>query len=226
LGTSLASHIESGTLTTAALTDYIKLAAKKLVRIHYMRRQLFRNINFPKNYDLPKQLHWLDYNLKRFPAYKLQVVKLLKDIRELNRRTATSPTTFIHGDFQLQNLIVQNARMKVIDFDNADFSDPLTDVGNFLNQINYHNLLQKQAPKLRRAFLTAYLKQTGLRLNADVKLRLNAYIIMGIIKNVNLNSLQRNLALIRHDIKKIKFILKNQHQNPLSNLIIIKKQNG
>jgi len=226
LGESLTTFIENKTITRVQLERYIKQAARQLAHIHALPTKPFKHITFPKNYDFDEQLRWLTYNLKRISTYNRAAKTLSTQITKHLQNFPDTKRVFTHGDYQMQNLIVRGNTMKIIDFDNADLSDPLSDVGNFLNQINYRDLLRHKAGKLRRIFLTTYLQDAKIEMDANVRYRLNVYIMMGIVKNINFNSLQNNLELVKHDVKKIQYLLANVHCDPLRNLNIIKKLNG
>lgn len=228
LGHSLAEIIENKkNRNKKFLLPLIKKSATLMSALHQIPIKYFQNVNFYKNYDLAQQLNWLENNLyknKKFKTSKNLI--LLKNLQQLLKKTTEqrkSDQAFIHGDFQLQNLILQNNKLRMIDFDNAEINDPLIDVGNFLNQINYKNLLVKNSYSLRQAFLQTYLKLSKQKLEPKLVKILNFYIIMGIIKNINLNFLENKLDLVIYDLKKINYIYNNLTINPVDNLRNVKK---
>lgn len=222
LGQSLAEKIESGSLNKKQITSCIKQAAQVLASLHALPTTKFDKISFTNNYNIKQQIKWLDYHLQRQPNFKNKInLVLVKKIKRLSQ-AKPKKLSFIHGDFQLQNLIIKNSKIKLIDFDNSEINDPAIDVGNFLNQINYKGLLKNQAPFLRRTFLEEYARLTNLPFNAEVWQRLNFNIIMGLVKNINFNFLFHSYDWVKHDLKIIKYLIKNTAASPLDNLAKIR----
>lgn len=228
LGVSLADLIENKkNQNTKILIPLIKRSAAIMSKLHQVPIKNFSKVNFYKNYDLTQQLNWLEKNLYKNKEFKNKKnISLLKNLRTLQKKVVNwraNNRVFIHGDFQLQNLILYKNKLRLIDFDNAEINDPLIDVGNFLNQINYKNLLFKKSYFLRQLFLQTYLKQNQQELNQKNTRVLNFYIIMGIIKNINLNFLENKNDLVIYDLKKINYIYNHLTVNPVDNLSTIKK---
>lgn len=223
LGNSLASLIEENKLKNFKQLDLqIKKAAKILSILHSLPLLHFKKTNFINNYDISEQLFWFENTLKNYlPINTKKNFKLLNRLTQINNLYKSNKQTekkFIHGDFQLQNLILNKQTIKLIDFDNAEINDPFIDVGNFINQINYKGLLSKQATTLRQTFLNNYLKFANIKLNKEIIKKINFYIIMGIIKNINYNFLEGQNNLIRYDIKKINYLANHFDIHPITNL--------
>jgi thiamine kinase-like enzyme len=223
LGHSLASLIEDNKITShKKLINLIVKAAKLLYSLHSLPKQHFANTNFINNYDISEQLFWFENTLKNYsPINTKENFNLLNKLGQINNLYKSNKLTekkFIHGDFQLQNLILNKNTIRLIDFDNAEINDPLIDVGNFINQINYKGLLSKQATALRIAFLNNYLHYAKIKINKEIIKKINFYIIMGIIKNINYNFLEGQNDLIRYDIKKINYLVSHLDIHPITNL--------
>jgi len=223
LGNSLASLIEENKLKSfKQLNLQIKKAAKILSILHSLPLLHFKKTVFINNYDINQQLYWFEHTLSHLPgAYtkkNLILLENLKNIYSYISKTTHLTKTFIHGDFQLQNLILNKHTLKLIDFDNAEINDPLIDVGNFLNQINYKGLLGDKAFQLRQIFLNTYLNISNSKLGIKNINKINFYIIMGIIKNINYNFLEGQDSLVFYDIKKIHYLHKHLNIKPSINL--------
>lgn len=228
LGTSLGDLIENKkNQNKKFLMPKIKQSAEIMSKLHQIPIRYFSQVNFYKNYDLTQQLTWLEKNLYKNSEFKNKInIALLKKLHDLHKKVIVwrkNNLGFIHGDFQMQNLILHKKKLKLIDFDNAEINDPLIDVGNFLNQINYKNLLYKNSYFLRKVFLQTYLQITQQTLDYKNISCLNFYIIMGIIKNINLNFLENKHDLVIYDLKKINYIYNHLTVNPVDNLRAVKK---
>ncbi len=228
LGRSLADLITNKNYQTKKnLTPLIKKSAQTMSILHKLPTKNFSNIKFTNNYNISEQLNWFSNNIKKNKRFNNKKnITLLKNLLTLQAKVSRfrkNKYKFIHGDFQLQNLILYRNKLKLIDFDNAEINDPLIDVGNFLNQINYKNILYKNSIYLRRQFLATYLKLNNIKLDRDIITSLNFYIIMGIIKNINLNFLEKKFELVVYDLKKISYLYKNITNDPVENLRLVKK---
>lgn len=65
----------------------------------------------------------------------------------------------VHGDFHCNQVLVQEERVAVIDFDLFGMGDPLLDVGRFLSRFRAHvhgKLSDEEAIEAQHAFLSAY----------------------------------------------------------------------
>ncbi len=227
LGQSLTNFIEIKTnQNQLSLSPLIKKSAKIMSRLHQLPINHFAKVKFYNNYDLNQQLYWLEKNIKKnkkfFSSKNINFLNNLKKLHEDISQQRANKRSFIHGDYQLQNLILDHLRLRLIDFDNAEINDPLIDVGNFLNQINYKNLLYKNSHYLRTLFLKTYLDLTKQKLDDVLILCINFYIIMGTVKNINLNFLENKPDLVTYDIKKIQYLYRHLKINPLDNLRNVK----
>lgn len=223
LGYSLASLIEDKKITNQKKLNYLIVkVAKLLFSLHSLPTKHFKKTNFINNYDISEQLFWFENTLKNYSPINtlknFQLLNKLKQVNNLYKNNKQLEKKFIHGDFQLQNLILNKKTFKLIDFDNAEINDPFIDVGNFINQINYKGLLNTQAFTLRSTFLNSYLHYAHIKLNKEIINKINFYIIMGIVKNINYNFLEGQNQLIRYDINKIYYLSRHLNAHPITNL--------
>lgn len=124
--------------------------------------------------------HYLKVAEKFFRVEVYQKTK--KNLTSIQRHTKLylanrKDICLIHGDFQPTNVIYnkRNKNVTVIDFDWSGIGDPLSDVGNFLIQFDYHSapvLKEKDIIKLKKKFLNNYLKNKALK---DFAARINLY---------------------------------------------------
>src|SRR6266571_1675680 len=76
-----------------------------------------------------------------------EVEALLQQIARLGARSTTVAPSFVHGDFNPDQLLMDKGQISVVDFDWASLGDPAIDVGNFMG--NLHN---KAVVKVDNAF--------------------------------------------------------------------------
>ena len=61
---------------------------------------------------------------------------LLQQIARLGAQFTAVTPSFLHGDFSLGQLLMDNGQIAVIDFDSACLGDPAFDVGNFMAKLH------------------------------------------------------------------------------------------
>jgi aminoglycoside phosphotransferase (APT) family kinase protein len=81
------------------------------------------------------------------PRLAQEVEALLQQIAQLGARFTKVAYSFVHGDFNLDQLLIDKGRIGVVDFDSTCVGDPAIDVGNFMG--NLHN---KAVVKVNSAF--------------------------------------------------------------------------
>jgi len=95
--------------------------------------------------------------------------------------------SFCHNDLTFGNLIYQKGKIGLIDFSESCFSDPLTDVGTFLAQLDYLLYLFpnkiKEIRKLRKEFKDSYLKLARKELKKEAGERIAVYRSWANLKN-------------------------------------------
>ena len=122
--------------------------------------------------------------------YKDTCRKIRKILNSIQRHTKLylkkeKELSLNHGDFQPQNILYNktNGNITVIDFDWAGVGDPLSDVGNFLIQFDYHSasvLKKQEIINLKKHFLDSYFQQktsvlNRFNMNKDFAARINLY---------------------------------------------------
>ncbi len=138
----------------------IRLAAAALATLHGFRIKGCRVRSFDS-----------DLEFLRKEATRVHVVapSLAQIALTLLQRVAESPlpeapvqATFIHGDFMPSQLLVDEERVAVVDFDNACLGDPAMDVGNFMAKLHRTAVRKGHSHHyhLAQAFLAEYVDQT------------------------------------------------------------------
>lgn len=96
------------------------------------------------------------------PAYlSKNIQKIIKN--ELKKIRKTTSTSFIHGDFALQNMFFSGNKISIFDWENSCFSDPLYDIGIYLSflgviAIKFGKLSPKDMEKIETILLNNYSK--------------------------------------------------------------------
>jgi len=95
------------------------------------------------------------------PSLAQNALALLQRVAGLPIPQEPAQATFIHGDFMPSQLLVDEERVAVVDFDNACLGDPAMDVGNFMAKL--HRMAVRKGHnhhrRLAHDFLAAYLDQ-------------------------------------------------------------------
>ena len=202
--------------------------AKSLSALHSLPLTSLKQIKLLRNYDTKEQINFLynhENNFSELKKFKLKTIA--KKLDKIYQQIKTNQPVFIHGDLQPQNIIL-SPRNKIgfIDFDNGLFDDPLVDVGNFIIQAPTTGLSPLATKKLRESFVSHYFYLNNLSLEDKfVNQRLNFYLIMGLVKNLNFHIYfyvqLKQKSLIPKDLQKIKLLLKyiNESFNHNSKII-------
>jgi hypothetical protein len=92
------------------------------------------------------------------PTAGTRICVMLEQIQTMSTRLTQEPPTFTHGDFKADHLLIDKARMTLIDFDTCALADPALDIGKFLADLQWWYTIYQQ-PKLivaQEAFLAGY----------------------------------------------------------------------
>jgi len=90
-----------------------------------------------------------------------------------------------HGDFYSRNLIINQNRIRVIDFSDSKFYEPLNDVGNFLINIelmfeyDFHQTYRTLMKKIKERFFHHYFKRPISKIEKD---KINYFILTNLIR--------------------------------------------
>jgi len=98
-------------------------------------------------------------NIPNYLSSNIQ--KIIK--KEIKKIRKISKTSFIHGDFTLQNLFLSKNKIIIFDWENSCFSDPLYDIGIFLSflgviAIKFGKFSPNEIKKIEQVFLKSYCK--------------------------------------------------------------------
>jgi len=92
------------------------------------------------------------------PKLSERVEALRDQIKSRLSQFDSHPQVFLHGDYKTGQLLINNGRISVVDFDRAGFGDPAIDVGNFMADLHREAVTTGQAflRDLADEFLTEY----------------------------------------------------------------------
>lgn len=127
--------------------------------------------------------HYLRVAKKSYSPKTYEKVKFLLSLIHAHSKKYTSKneqTTLVHGDFQPPNIIFDEKKgnVTVIDFDWAGVGDPLSDIGDFLLQFDYHSfplLKEEEILKLKKDFIGSYFQTRSIQNNKEFVKRVNLY---------------------------------------------------
>jgi len=157
----------------------IRLAAAALATLHGFRIEGRRVRSFESDLEFLRKeaarVHLVAPSLAR------NALALLHSVAGSRLLRTPVQATFIHGDFMPSQLLIDEGRVAVVDFDNASLGDPAVDAGNFMAKLhrmavrkghNHHRLLA-------HAFLTEYVDQMGYK---GVEKRAQVYLAISLVR--------------------------------------------
>src|SRR5204862_120942 len=99
-----------------------------------------------------------------FPGERQRIAAIRGDLRARLGAMRPSRLRLTHGDFQGDNILIDGARIGLVDLEDCAMGDPADDVGSNWAQLTWHTLeagTRTPIPNLgRQAFLAAYLGRT------------------------------------------------------------------
>ena len=114
--------------------EVIEQAAAVLARLHRLR---FESPQVQSLQMLLQELHKRAALLPLVaPLLAQEADALLQQITRLGAQFTAVTPSFLHGDFSLGQLLMENGQIAVIDFDSACLGDPAFDVGNFMAKLH------------------------------------------------------------------------------------------
>lgn len=141
---------------------YTKRAARWLTKLHNLK------VKFGRKKTLAQEKVEMKYFVMDYANYTKEIQKqgkeILKKIFEAKQKIDNPKRhTLIHGDFNPNNIIIKSPKETgVIDFGNSWYFDPLSDVGNFLAQLDllvWHYYFNRGLiERAKKVFLAEYLK--------------------------------------------------------------------
>jgi len=164
----------------------LPLAARLFAKLHQLPAGTAANFN-PMNSRIKTVIPGVDNVLKEMSLrYEGKFDKSLKQMydyfisQEEKFFARELKLSLIHGDAHTENLIKTGTdRIGLIDFTDFCLSDFARDLGTFLQQLEYKVIVKngdKQiAEELKNIFLSAYLEETGLKMDADLENRIQLY---------------------------------------------------
>lgn len=100
-----------------------------------------------------------------FPSRAKRIEALRRRLEERVTSTPPAGRRLIHHDFHGDNILVDGARLGLLDFEDCAMGDPADDVGSNWAQLTWHALKAPAGPAIpesgRSAFLQAYLEKAN-----------------------------------------------------------------
>src|SRR5207302_927820 len=107
-----------------------------------------------------------------FPGERQRIAAIRGDLRARLGAMRPSRLRLTHGDFQGDNILIDGARIGLVDLEDCAMGDPADDVGSNWAQLTWHTVkagARTPIPNLgRQAFLAAYLGRTDAERAARV----------------------------------------------------------
>jgi thiamine kinase-like enzyme len=178
--------ISQGKCSFKEITDYVKLTANWLKRLHHLPTKKAKNFN-PIQSKIETIIPGPEYFLakiaqkhKDYPQLKVKIEKLFKEINNLEKKYLPEvKKVIIHGDCHPENVIIApygKNSIGIIDYTDTCLGDFTRDIGNFLQQLGWMSreyLPEDKIKQLKRAFLRTYFGKR--KLNQNLKNRLLLY---------------------------------------------------
>ena len=170
--------------------DKIPAIVKSLKRIHEVKAQKKdKIIRKTRNQEEKEWQHDLKLVQQYYPVIFNKILLWIKKCRFLrNKYRKYFDINFCrvtHGDFYSRNILISDGQVKLIDFSNSTFDEPLNDVGNFL--INTELMFEYDFPdtyrclmeELRDIFLKNYFSQPKTK---GQEFKINYFILTNLIR--------------------------------------------
>jgi len=165
-GTTISNLIKEN---SPDIKKYVKLSAQWLFEFHKLKikygpkrtlKQISDEIGYFK--DDFKNYYPGFYNLISMSLEKIYPI-LQKDYQKNREKYILT-----HGDFNPNNIIINQDNVGAIDFGNSNNYDPFFDVANFITQLDFliwNKIANKRmVNKLQKIFISEYLSLSGLKL--------------------------------------------------------------
>ena len=178
----------------AEVAPWLRRFGAALCTLHQMPVEVFGPIG--RSHDFAAEIRLIAQKGVHIPALLPQVGSaieaLLDRARELHEQLPQEPPTFTHGDLKSEHIWVAPDRLTMMDFGTVHSADPALDVGCFLADWQFWNVVSHQAAleKMQENFLAGY--APGVPKERLMRARL--YEAIGLIKCA-----VRRVQLFEHD---------------------------
>jgi aminoglycoside phosphotransferase (APT) family kinase protein len=181
-GEDLLHYIKAKDFLTVA--QIVTVAAQLFARLHALPTTInFNPLGSRISTVIPGVPNILREMAARYPGrYAADLQKIYADFiaQEEQYFQGGGVPVLIHGDAHPENILVTAPdRIGLIDFADMCLSDPLRDVGSFLQQLEYKIVGKTgevaQAQAMKKLFLDTYLAAASLPLTPPVQARINLY---------------------------------------------------
>lgn len=168
----------------ADLESPLKLAAGWVKKLHGLEvdRTKFDWGYFSIDDMIPSpKVFLLDFMTKDIEQGKL-VADLISGMKSLQKKfDAKIEKTIVYGDYHPENIIIHDLEadyLEMIDFTDITLGDPMMDLGNFLQQLDFmgHNFIsRKKINNYKKYFIEAYFAKDLDQLDSYLFSRINLY---------------------------------------------------
>ena len=134
--------------------DLLTIVGKNLAVFHKSRLMMKRIMSHKDRVIEARKQSAKIY--QAFPERKKSLCSFLLELEEQITDFSSAPTSVIHGDFHLEQLMLSNHRIVLCDFDDLAQGDPLQDVADFLAQLYFYGYTPDFIALMTRSFCLAY----------------------------------------------------------------------
>ncbi len=170
----------------------IKNFKKKYYKIPvYSKKILFNEANLFLDWYVPQFIN----NRKKYKIKK----ELKKNITALIKKIKLSNNTFVHRDFHVSNLMINNNKISIIDSQDAVYGNTAYDLASLIDDVR-----QKTSKNLKAIIYKNYLKLNKKNIN-KIKFK-NDFEILSVLRNLKIIGIFTRLALRDKKKKYLKLI--------------------
>jgi thiamine kinase-like enzyme len=139
--------------------EFLDSVAKGLADLH--NSGLFSPVRKTIHDHLRKIEKWTTKLTQAFPPFgkSLQSIGLYLE----KKASHLSPISdkLIHGDFDIDQLLVHEGKIVFLDFDDSTIGDPMQDIANFWVDLHFHNFDPRFVKLMLTSFFKSYQSQVG-----------------------------------------------------------------
>jgi len=181
-----------GCVTTALLLnpEYKWLAIKIAEAAHKLHRS---NVPTKRVHFMQDELRILHEHLPKVGRYHEhwsgRIRRILDAADCLGSATPVPTVTGIHRDFYADQVIVDNRRLTLIDFDLYCLGDPGLDIGNFIGHVTEQSLRTCGDPNKMRGFEELMAERFVALSGEQVRISIKSYTTLTLIRHIYLSTL-------------------------------------
>ncbi len=145
--------------------DLLTIVGKNLAVFHKSRLMMERTVSHKDRVIEARKQSAKIYQV--FPEHKKSLCSFLLELEEQVTDFSSAPTSVIHGDFHLEQLMLSKHRIVLCDFDDVAQGDPLQDVADFLAQLYFYDYAVDFIAPMTRSFCLAYARHVDWEMSPD-----------------------------------------------------------